>query len=390
MWIESNLPRGARIAQESYTPYLEPHHFVVEGVFGIADRPLEWYTQNGFEYLIFSQGTYGRFFAEPGRFPDWIERYNQFFSRLRLIQLFDDGNYEIRIYKTDAVLPAQRVNVRFGDQGKLIELVGYEQIGERWVSPAPLRMKLYWRRLSNADEPLEASLRLYAANDREIGGAHVSLEPGSSSQRTGIYTTEWQVATSPDAEPGIYRLHVNVIQTNFAYPLPAISAAREKIEKTFLGPLKLSMPTIAPNELIDTRVVNVNWGNQIALRGYKISSALARPGATISLKVYWECLAPLSQDYTVFVHIIDAQGKLLAQSDTQPRRGAYPTSLWDVGEIIPDEYSLTLPKDLAAGDYSIIVGWYEYSNLVRLGVSGVDGMGQADHWVVAERVKLIQ
>ncbi|MDE3091180.1 MAG: glycosyltransferase family 39 protein, partial [Chloroflexota bacterium] len=76
-WIQSNLPSGTRLAQEAYTPYVDTRRYVVQGVYGIVDHSPDWYVQNGFEYLILSQGTYGRFFAEPDRYGEWIAKYNQ-------------------------------------------------------------------------------------------------------------------------------------------------------------------------------------------------------------------------------------------------------------------------------------------------------------------------
>jgi len=63
--------------------------------------------------------------------------------------------------------------------------------------------------------------------------------------------------------------------------------------------------------------------------------------------LYWQCAALSDADYTVFVHLLDASGNIVAQLDAPPRNGKYPTSIWDVGEIVKDEYDLPIPTDAA-------------------------------------------
>lgn len=84
----------------------------------------------------------------------------------------------------------------------------------------------------------------------------------------------------------------------------------------------------------------------------------ARPGEPARLRLYWHAKAPLSGDYTVFVHLLDSSGQLAAQADSEPRRGAFPTSAWVAGDVVPDDHVLDLPAGLAAGEYSLRVGLY--------------------------------
>jgi 4-amino-4-deoxy-L-arabinose transferase-like glycosyltransferase len=104
VWIENNLPAGAKIALESYSPYVEPSEFSVQGVVRIIDHDPDWYIQNGYEYLVFSQGMYGRFYDEPNKYGAEISQYNGFFNRFELVKMFNDGNYDIRIYKVPLTL----------------------------------------------------------------------------------------------------------------------------------------------------------------------------------------------------------------------------------------------------------------------------------------------
>ncbi len=78
----------------------------------------------------------------------------------------------------------------------------------------------------------------------------------------------------------------------------------------------------------------------------------------------WEALAPLSSDYTVFVHAYAADGSLLATGDGPPMAGAFPTSLWRAGDRVCDRH--TLPSEVLTRAVRVVVGWYDPESGERL------------------------
>ena len=66
----------------------------------------------------------------------------------------------------------------------------------------------------------------------------------------------------------------------------------------------------------------------------------------------------MSLDYTVFIHLLDEEGRIVAQQDGEPFGGAYPTSVWQQGELLGDEYRLQLPASLPGGTYRVVAGLY--------------------------------
>ena len=66
----------------------------------------------------------------------------------------------------------------------------------------------------------------------------------------------------------------------------------------------------------------------------------------------------------------NAAGETVAQKDQPPLDGAYPTSLWDPGEIIADELIIPLPDELPSGEYSLVIGLYDFTTGLRLPVPG--------------------
>ena len=111
-------------------------------------------------------------------------------------------------------------------------------------------------------------------------------------------------------------------------------------------------------------------GPAVELVGYDLPETAVAPGSPLEVTLYWHALQTPDRNYRVFVHLLDAKGQIVAQHDGQPQNGAYPTSVWDTGEVIADEHVLDLPADLPAGSYRLRVGWYLPDSGDRLPVTG--------------------
>lgn len=88
----------------------------------------------------------------------------------------------------------------------------------------------------------------------------------------------------------------------------------------------------------------------------------------LRLNVTWQPLQAFAADWKVFVHLVDANGRVLAQFDGQPLEGSYPTSRWIPGELIKDSYPLLLPADASPGPYRVLLGLYNEASGARLPV----------------------
>lgn len=99
-WINSQLPEGSLIAVESYAPFVSPLRFKITQAERAIDRKPEWYVDNGVDYLVLSQGTYGRYYENPKRYAREVMRYVQLAKSMYLVKRFNDGGYEILIYRT--------------------------------------------------------------------------------------------------------------------------------------------------------------------------------------------------------------------------------------------------------------------------------------------------
>jgi 4-amino-4-deoxy-L-arabinose transferase-like glycosyltransferase len=84
--------------------------------------------------------------------------------------------------------------------------------------------------------------------------------------------------------------------------------------------------------------------------------------------LWWRALAGASVDYTVFVHLLDADGALVATADAMPNGGLSPTTIWQSGDIIRDRHSFPDGTLMSPGG-RIVVGLYDPVTGERLSVS---------------------
>ena len=165
-----------------------------------------------------------------------------------------------------------------------------------------------------------------------------------------------------------------VLVDRYALKVPAVfppGPAPLVLQLPGFGSATLANVTVAAVDRTLTRPpiafpIDASLGGLAALAGYNIT-----PTHPATLSLVWHALAPIDLDYTVFVHVLDATGQLAAQADAQPRAGAYPTSLWEPGEYITDDYQFNLPP----GRYTAQVGLYLPETGARLPLAG--GAGDA-------------
>jgi hypothetical protein len=119
---------------------------------------------------------------------------------------------------------------------------------------------------------------------------------------------------------------------------------------------------------------HVTFGDAIELEGYGVSIVQLSADKTLYLTLHWHSKAPISESKVVFVHLLDANGKLVAQVDELPLAGQWPTSNWHPGDRLADRHALPLDPALLPGDYAISVGLYDPATLERLSAESEDSL----------------
>jgi len=143
-----------------------------------------------------------------------------------------------------------------------------------------------------------------------------------------------------------------------------------KVTERWFGNVRLALYTSAPMEARGEAhyLQDLRLGEGVELLAYEVDGLLVKPGDTVDLTLYWAARSEMEKDYIVFTHLIDAEDRLWAQQDNQPRGGEHPTSGWREGEVVADSYHLLLPDDIPAGQYRLEVGMYQWQTGERLSV----------------------
>jgi hypothetical protein len=129
-------------------------------------------------------------------------------------------------------------------------------------------------------------------------------------------------------------------------------------------------------------LVTVRFGPAIELVSAAVAPGPARAGSVLAVEMRWRAQKPMKGDLAMFLQLLDAEGRLRAQRDGRPRGGYAPVATWRPEQVVVDRQGLLLPSDLPPGQYTLIVGWYEATNLERLPVWSSDGEPLGDHLVL--------
>jgi hypothetical protein len=93
--------------------------------------------------------------------------------------------------------------------------------------------------------------------------------------------------------------------------------------------------------------------------------------STLTLTLTWQALAPVAEDYTVFVHLL-AKDTKVGQADTRPCGGECSTQEWRTGELVVDRHEIVLQPGSPPGPYRVALGLYLLATGERVPVVGRD------------------
>jgi hypothetical protein len=103
-----------------------------------------------------------------------------------------------------------------------------------------------------------------------------------------------------------------------------------------------------------------NLGGRVEITGATVQPGRVIPGEPARITLYFKVLQPIEQDYTVFVHVEDVDGRMERMNlDHQPASGLYATTQWKPGETVKDEFSLYLPPDTQSRAVNLWLGLWE-------------------------------
>ena len=254
-----------------------------------------------------------------------------------------------------------------------LSLLGYD-LSREDVNPGDrVGVALYWRAFRDIAQDYLVQLQLRDASERSW--AQEKSRPAYGTYPTDLWekgevVRDWHdVPVSSDTPSGEYILYMGLTRDG------------RLVGELALGTVRVSGR--ARSHEVPPMEHELAWllGDRVRLLGYDVDEG-ARPGETLKLTLYWQCVAEMTESYTVFTHLLDGDNVIRGQVDRLPLNGAAPTTGWLQGEVIADLYEITVDAEAPAGRYSVEIGMYDATTMERLPVYDALGANQGDRILV--------
>ncbi|TEU12805.1 MAG: phospholipid carrier-dependent glycosyltransferase [Anaerolineales bacterium] len=242
----------------------------------------------------------------------------------------------------------------FGDK---ILFRGYDLYDDRIEEEGKLSVNLYWQALREMEEDYTIYLKLvnnaYHIWGQQEGRPYWGGLPTNRWGKGQVVGDKREIDILPGTPPGEYHIEITLYDLHNGQALEASDQGR-----LLLGPVEV--PRQVSLDIASLAIEHpwrVEMGGKVRLLGYNIESGF-RPGDGIHLTLFWQCLESMDQDYAVFTHLVDEDKRIWGQKDNQPVDGFYPTTGWEPGEIVRDQYDLVISPDAPPGYYRLEIGMY--------------------------------
>ena len=245
-----------------------------------------------------------------------------------------------------------------------------------------LQLELYWKSLKWAPEDEVVFVQLQSPAGDNL--AQLDSQPLRGTYATtlwlpGTFVTDPYTLTVPAGLlPGTYRVVAGMYRPGSIQRL-GVSGTHDLAGNTVVaGNLTLPDPQFNAQAIANRLDVTGGDPARLKLVGYDLPMRVLAPGTNLNLVLYWQALSAIDLDYTVFVHVLDANGQLVAQTDAQPLGGRAPTSWWRPGDQFRDPRTVGLGADLPPGTYTVEAGLYDNASGQRMPLFDASGQQLAD------------
>jgi len=283
----------------------------------------------------------------------------------------------------------ERVNV-----DNEVLLLGYDLSSESVTAGGELRVTLYWE----AQQRLREDYSVFVHLD-DLRSNYISWSLSEEQNPANIPTSSWTpgfylsnphvFSVSSEMPPGVYVLRAGLYHSDTGERLPILDDDGNTVAESIdLGTIGVRGARPVSLEGV-TKLGRLSFGDRISLVGYQLADSEARPGNYFRLLLYWQATQEMSEEYAVFVHLVDDRGETWAQGDGLPANGIYPTWAWRVGEVIEDEHLIPLDMEVPAGTYHVWIGWYEPDTLGRLDVTSAEDTSLGDEVVLPTPLEVL-
>ncbi len=276
-------------------------------------------------------------------------------------------------------LPASlvRLDARIGD---VAFLLGYRARPDTVHPGESVTLTLCWRPLRRTEVNYSVYVHLLGRGGKIVGQRDTYPAGGrlatSAWDTSGAFCDDLQVPLADAVEvPTVLRLTAGLYDLQTGDRLPVYDG--------------WNRPTVVMEEV--ARLVGrtrdaregapalASLGGEVDLVDWRAEAVPDGPGR-IAVRLYWRARATPSADCIAFVHLVDADGNIVAQHDGMPAGGDYPTRWWLAGQVVEDVHILGQDSPISPGAYMIRAGMYRTDSHEPLLVQ--DGSGAVNRYIL--------
>lgn len=246
-----------------------------------------------------------------------------------------------------------------------LRLVGHTALWPRVATGSYLPLEMIWQAAGELPSGVAVALQL---GDLPATTLPLSQYDSAAWRLDEVVATKMRLQIPADVPAGFYPLKLHPVLAD-GIPLAGQDYTLGEIEVQTWDRL-FELP---PNMQIP---LAVQFGSGVYLRGMDGETAVLTPGQSLPLTLYWQTDNQEFDLLSSFVHLVAADGEIVAQIDRWP--GGLPSDTWVPGQVIVDEYTLVIPADVTPGEYQIAVGLYTAADGQRLAAADLQGNPFAD------------
>ena len=299
--------------------------------------------------------------SDPGRFVEgWLAE--------RTYKALDTwyGGVRLAIYAAPTAPPGEIQNpldARLGDE---ITLSGYSLLSREVGAGDILPLTLFWQALAQPQERYKVFVHLLDEASHIVG--QWDSEPGDGLNITTLWqpgetvADNYGVLVRLGTPPGQYRIEVGMYSPISGQRLAVSEAGRDRSDHLVLDSIEVLRPSEPPSSIAlkMQHEVGIKYDDLI-LAGYNLyklghehqPAEPLHPGDVLHLDLYWRAFRAPQDDWQLTLQLLDGEGNILVTQQARPASVDYPTTSWEVGEVVRGQYNVFIPPEAPRGSYRL-------------------------------------
>lgn len=299
--------------------------------------------------------------SDPGRFVEgWLAE--------RAYKALDTwyGGVRLATYAVPAYPPREVQNpldIRLGEE---IALLGYNLITREVEAGDILPLTLFWQALAQPMERYKIFIHVLDEAGHIVG--QWDSEPGGGLNITTIWqpgetvADNYGVLIQPGTPPGQHRIEVGMYSLITGQRLTVSEGGQNRGDHLLLDSITVLRPSQPPS-LVALKMqyeVGMQYDDLILL-GYNLyklgyehqPTEPLHPGDVLHLDLYWRAIRAPQADWQLTLQLLDSKGNILITQQAKPASVDYPTTSWEVGEVVRGQYDIFTPSEAPRGSYRL-------------------------------------